>query len=40
MPVESLSTPYLLLASPAMLDPNFAKSVVLMAHHTKEGALG
>ncbi len=23
-----------------MLDPNFAKSVVLMAHHTKDGALG
>ena len=40
MPVESLAPPYFLLASPAMLDPNFAKTVVLMVHHTKEGALG
>ncbi len=38
--MESLRPPYFLLASPAMLDPNFAKSVVLMGHHTKEGALG
>jgi len=38
--VPSLEPPYFLLASPAMLDPNFAKSVVLMAHHAKEGALG
>jgi len=38
--VPSLEPPYFLLASPAMLDPNFAKTVVLMAHHTTEGALG
>ena len=40
MQVESLAPPYLLLASPAMHDPNFANSVVLMGHHTKDGALG
>lgn len=40
MPVESLAPPYFLLASPAMLDPNFEKTVVLVAHHTKDGALG
>lgn len=40
MTVESLAPPYFLLASPAMQDPNFAKTVVLMAHHTREGALG
>ncbi len=40
MQVESLAPPYLLLASPAMQDPNFANSVVLMGHHTKDGALG
>jgi putative transcriptional regulator len=38
--VESLTTPYLLLAAPVMLDPNFAKTVVVMGHHTREGALG
>jgi len=38
--MDALTPPYLLLASPAMLDPNFAKTVVLMGHHTKEGALG
>ena len=40
MPVESLAPPYFLLASPAMQDPNFSNSVVLMGHHTKDGALG
>ncbi len=40
MTVQSLTPPYLLLASPAMQDPNFANSVVLMGHHTKDGALG
>lgn len=40
MPVESLAAPYFLLASPAMQDPNFSNSVVLMGHHTKDGALG
>jgi putative transcriptional regulator len=38
--VESLQTPYLLLAAPVLLDPNFARTVVLMGHHTKDGALG
>ena len=38
--VESLKTPYLLLAAPVMLDPNFQKTVVVMGHHTREGALG
>lgn len=38
--VESLTTPYLLLSAPVMLDPNFAKTVVVMGHHTREGALG
>jgi putative transcriptional regulator len=30
----------LLLASPTMTDPNFARSVVLIAEHTDEGAMG
>src|SRR3954471_1789880 len=30
----------LLLASPTMADPNFARSVVLIAEHTDEGAMG
>jgi len=30
----------LLLASPALADPNFARSVVLVAEHTEEGAMG
>ncbi|MGZ6987447.1 MAG: YqgE/AlgH family protein [Thermoanaerobaculia bacterium] len=38
--VESLTAPYLLLAAPVMLDPNFAKTVVAVGHHTREGALG
>ena len=38
--VESLKPPYLLLAGPGLLDPNFTKTVVLMGHHTKDGALG
>ena len=33
-------TGHLLVASPHLLDPNFAKSVVLLVQHTKEGALG
>jgi putative transcriptional regulator len=37
---ETLRTPYLLLASPELGDPNFRKAVVLMGHHTDEGALG
>lgn len=30
----------LLIASPALIDPNFARSVVLMAEHTGDGAMG
>jgi putative transcriptional regulator len=37
---ETLRTPYLLLAAPELGDPNFRKAVVLMGHHTDEGALG
>jgi putative transcriptional regulator len=29
-----------LIASPALLDPNFARTVVLIAEHTDEGAMG
>ena len=30
----------LLLASPTLTDPNFSRSVVLIAEHTEEGAMG
>ncbi len=40
MTVETLQTPYLLLASPELNDPNFNQTVVLMGHHTEQGALG
>jgi putative transcriptional regulator len=30
----------LILASPALTDPNFARTVVLIAEHTAEGAMG
>jgi putative transcriptional regulator len=30
----------LILASPTLLDPNFARTVVLIAEHTEEGAMG
>ena len=30
----------LLIASPALVDPNFARSVVLMTEHSEEGAMG
>lgn len=30
----------LLIAAPTLLDPNFARTVVLVAEHTDEGALG
>jgi putative transcriptional regulator len=30
----------LLVASPALLDPNFARTVVLITEHTEEGAMG
>lgn len=38
--VETLRAPYLLVATPALLDPNFVQAVVLMAHHDDEGAMG
>ena len=38
--VADLETPYLLLSAPELSDPNFAHSVVLIGHHTTEGALG
>ena len=31
---------HLLIATPALLDPNFHRSVVLILEHTAEGALG
>ena len=30
----------LLVSSPALVDPNFRKTVVLIAHHDEEGAMG
>ncbi len=30
----------LIVSSPSLLDPNFRKTVVLIAHHDEEGALG
>src|ERR1035437_8624496 len=36
VPDDALSAP----AAPEMLDPNFSKTVVVMGHHTREGALG
>ena len=38
--METLTPPYLLLAAPVLSDPNFEKAVVLMGHHTEEGAVG
>ena len=31
---------HLLLSSPSLIDPNFRKTVVLIAHHDDEGAMG
>lgn len=31
---------HLLVASPHLLDPNFVRTVVLMIHHTEQGAFG
>jgi putative transcriptional regulator len=39
MPVHSLKG-QLLVAAPALVDPNFRRSVVLVGEHTDEGALG
>jgi putative transcriptional regulator len=38
--MEKLSPPYLLIATPALRDPNFSQTVVLMGHHDEQGALG
>ena len=38
--VETLTPPYLLLAAPVLSDPNFERTVVLMGHHSEEGAVG
>ena len=37
--METLSPPYLLIATPSLRDPNFAQTVVLMGHHDTQGAL-
>jgi putative transcriptional regulator len=39
MSVESLQG-HLLVASPALLDPNFRRAVVLVTEHTEDGAAG
>ena len=39
MPVQSLKG-QLLIAVPALLDPNFRRTVVLVGEHNEEGALG
>jgi putative transcriptional regulator len=38
--METLSPPYLLIATPTLLDPNFVQAVVLMGHHDTQGAMG
>ena len=38
--IMSYEAPCLLVASPALLDPNFLHSVVLIVEHDEEGALG
>src|SRR5688572_13785297 len=37
---DNFLTGHFLVASRYLRDPNFARSVVLMIHHTKEGAMG
>jgi putative transcriptional regulator len=39
MPVQSLKG-QLLIAGPALVDPNFRRTVVLVGEHSEEGALG
>ena len=38
--IMSYEAPCLLVASPALLDPNFLHTVVLLVEHDEEGALG
>src|SRR5882724_8351976 len=37
--MESLQG-HLLVSSPALVDPNFRRTVVLIAHHDEDGAMG
>lgn len=37
---SKLSLPWLLVASPQLMDPNFKKAVVLIVEHTPEGSMG
>jgi putative transcriptional regulator len=39
MPVQSLKG-HLLVAGPALVDPNFRRTVVLVGEHSEEGAMG
>jgi putative transcriptional regulator len=39
-PVEDSLRGKLLVASPALIDPNFARTVVLITEHNSEGAMG
>src|SRR5262245_58841568 len=38
--METLRPPYFLIATPVLVDPNFVQTVVLMAHHDADGAMG
>ena len=40
MPLKKSLRGHFLVASPHLLDPNFARAVVLLIQHNKEGALG
>src|SRR2546429_941637 len=40
MPMEDSARGQLLIAGPALLDPNFWRTVVLVIEHSEEGALG
>jgi putative transcriptional regulator len=37
---QTLSTPWLLLATPQLTDPHFAKAVVLITQHNNDGSVG
>jgi putative transcriptional regulator len=39
-PMDVLEVPFVLVASPVMNDPNFARTVVLIGHFDSDGALG
>lgn len=40
MKSPDLAAPYMLVASPLMNDPKFARTVMVIGHHDKTGALG